>query len=214
MSFKCVQINVNHSWSAFDLLKQHVLESAISLAVISEPPNDVATSNRWFSSSDKLAAIFWNPDSSITNICRQVRSGVGFVAVKYDKFNVLSCYISPNASIRIFEDILENISGCIRAFSGPFIIGGDFNAHSVLWGSSNANRRGALMERWAASGGLCIVNKCGAYTCIRPQGSSVVDLTFVSYGILDRIFNWRIREDLESLSDHLYINFEISNVNK
>jgi len=69
------------------------------------------------------------------------------------------------------------------------------------------------MERWVASNGLCLMNKYGAYTCIRPQGSSIVDLTFVSHVIIDCIGNWRIREDLESLSDHLYINFEIIQAN-
>jgi len=122
MSFKCIQINLNHSWSAFDLLKQQVFESAIGLVIVSEPPYNVAISNRWFASTDKLAAILWNPDSSIPNICRLVRSGDGFVAVKCDKFYILSCYISPNVSVRIFENILDSISECTRVLPGPFVI--------------------------------------------------------------------------------------------
>ncbi|XP_025262754.1 uncharacterized protein LOC112637374, partial [Camponotus floridanus] len=216
MSFKFVQVNLNHSWTAFDLLKQNVLESEIKLSIISEPPINVMSSNCWFPSLDKLAAIYWNLDSpKLTgDMCRLVRSGVGFVAIKCNKFYVLSCYISPNVTTMVFEDILESINCCMNALPGPFIIGGDFNAHSVLWGSSHTNRRGALLERWAASGDLRLINKDGAFTCIRPQGSSVVDLTWASSGIFERISNWRVREDLESLSDHLYVNFEVLDKNK
>lgn len=127
---------------------------------------------------------------------------------------MISCYISPNVTTKIFEDILENINNCVHAHSGPFIIGGDFNAYSALWGSSITNRRGALIERWAASHDFRLLNKYGVFTCIRSQGSSIVDLTWASYGLLARISNWRVREDIEPLSDHLYINFEILDENR
>lgn len=140
MSLRCVQANLNHSWTAFDLLKQHIAESEIRLSIISEPPTNIEASNRWFLSHDKLAAIIWNPDNSIGNYCR-LKSAVGFVLIKYGKLYVISCYISPNVTIKIFEDILENINNCVRALPDPFIIGGDFNAYSVLWGSSVTNRR-------------------------------------------------------------------------
>lgn len=70
------------------------------------------------------------------------------------------------------------------------------------------------MKRWAVSRDLRLLNKGGVFTCVRPQGCSVVDLTWASFGILERISNWRVREDLESLSEHLYINFEVLDENK
>ncbi|KMQ95342.1 reverse transcriptase [Lasius niger] len=46
-------------------------------------------------------------------------------------------------------------------------------------------------------------------TCVRPQGSSIVDLTWASPDTMSFIEEWKVREDLESLSDHLYISFKL-----
>lgn len=46
-------------------------------------------------------------------------------------------------------------------------------------------------------------------TCVRPQGFSVVDLTWSSPDLLPLIDNWQVREDMEWLSDHVCINFNV-----
>lgn len=206
---KCIQINLNRSWGAYDLLKQRILESKMGLAILSEPPNNIVDSNRWFCSTDRLAAILWNVESSKGYICRLIKKGIGFVAVRYGNINVISCYISPNVTMIMFEDMLEDINNCVSALTGPCIIGGDFNAKSVLWGSPDTNRRGELLERWTASYDLRLLNEAGVFTCIRPQGSSVVDLTWISPVLIGRVVKWSVRGDLESLSDHLYVEFGI-----
>lgn len=209
MSVKVIQINLNRSWYAFDLLKQRIFENRTGLAIISEPPTNVVETNRWFVSTDKLSAILWNVENSEGCICRKIKSSNGFVIVKYGEIYVISCYISPNVSTMIFEDILEDINGCIRTLPGPFVVCGDFNAKSAFWGSPDTNRRGDLLERWAASFDFRLLNWAGVHTCVRAQGSSVIDLTWVSSHILERITGWIVRNDLESLSDHLYVDFNI-----
>ncbi|KAL6416661.1 hypothetical protein ACFW04_013267 [Cataglyphis niger] len=47
-------------------------------------------------------------------------------------------------------------------------------------------------------------------TCVRPQGSSIVDLTWTSPDLIRFVRNWRVEGEVESLSDHLYISFELS----
>lgn len=45
---RIIQINVNCSWGAFDLLKQHMVESKIGLALISEPPVRLKNSSTYY----------------------------------------------------------------------------------------------------------------------------------------------------------------------
>lgn len=46
-------------------------------------------------------------------------------------------------------------------------------------------------------------------TCIRHNGSSVVDLTWVFPNLAPKILDWRVLDDYETLSDHQYIRFEV-----
>lgn len=63
-SVKIVQININCSWGAFDLLKQRMLEADIGLALISETPRGLVNSNTCFLSAEGIAAVLWRPDGT------------------------------------------------------------------------------------------------------------------------------------------------------
>ncbi|KMQ82644.1 reverse transcriptase [Lasius niger] len=89
------------------------------------------------------------------------------------------------------------------------IVGGDFNAKSVLWGARNTDGRGRLLASWAAERDLRVANVGNRPTCVRPQETSVVDITWVSPDLLPFIGDWRVEEGIESLSDHLYISFSL-----
>jgi len=152
----------------------------------------------------------WNVDASNNNICKLIGSGTGFVIVKIREINVASCYVSPNVNVSVFENFLDELGNYLTILNGPILIGGDLNAKSSLWNPSVTDRRGALLERFAASYDLRLLNQSGVFTCVRPQGRSVIDLTWVTPNFMSSIQNWSVREDLESLSDHLYIDIEIS----
>lgn len=62
----------------------------------------------------------------------------------------------------------------------PIMVAGDFNAKSPVWGSPRQNRRGEVLIEWAAVLGLCVLNMGSRSTCVRPQGESIVDLTWVT----------------------------------
>lgn len=185
------------------------MESDVGLS-ISEPPGNVAESDCWFISKDNLVAVLWNVECSGDKMCKKTRSRKGFVVVKFGEINVISCYISPNISTVIFENILDDLSNSLKTLTGPVLIGGDFNSKSRLWGSSRTERRGTLLESFSASFDLRLLNQYGVPTCVRPQGVSVVDLTWVTPSFLGLTQNWIVRDDLESLSDHLYIDFRIT----
>ncbi|KMQ89040.1 reverse transcriptase [Lasius niger] len=108
-----------------------------------------------------------------------------------------------------FREFLEELSGAVRALSGKIILCGDFNSKSSHWGSPITNNRGDEVERWVAANDLRIANVGNAPTCVRPQGSSIIDLTWVSLQAIGLIGDWSVREDVETLSDHSYITFSV-----
>ncbi|XP_029172845.1 uncharacterized protein LOC114941855 [Nylanderia fulva] len=106
-----------------------------------------------------------------------------------------------------FDAFIDNLDGIIKQIRSRIIICGDFNAKSHLWGSKTTDKRGRLIDLLASSNGLSLVNIGDLPTCIRPQGSSVIDLTWASHDMLSNICDWKVRNDMESLSDHVYITF-------
>lgn len=80
-----------------------------------------------------------------------------------------------------------------------------------MWGSAAFNWRGRLLEDWIAERDLCVVNIGSTPTCVRPQGSSVIDITISSPELFSRIVSWKVLEEVTSLSDHCYVYYEIVN---
>lgn len=68
------------------------------------------------------------------------------------------------------------------------------------------------MEECAAQFDFRLANVGNCPTCIRPQSSSIIDFTWVSPGLIRRVREWRVRHDILSLSNHLYITFCVSEV--
>lgn len=208
MEVKTLQCNLNRSWGAYDLLKQYVSEENIGLVIISEPPRGIGMSNTWLASDDGLAAILWRAGCTQGYICRLRYRKRNIIATDFGDMAIISCYISPNVRIASFYKFLQDLESCVSNFSGRgVIIAGDFNA--ALWGASRTDRRGELLERLVASYDLTILSKKNQFTCIRPQGSSIVDLILITSRLINRAVRWRVCDDAETLSDHRYIRFSL-----
>lgn len=54
---------------------------------------------------------------------------------------------------------------------------------------------------------MATMNEGTEPTCIRSNGTSIVDLTMASHGAARKITEWRVRGELESLSDHVYVTY-------
>lgn len=89
------------------------------------------------------------------------------------------------------------------------IIGSDTNAHHTLWGSSNINDRGSKLAEFLACTNLEILNIGTEPTFVTRSRSEVLDVTFSSIDIVDRILNWHVSPE-ETLSDHKEIVFDIA----
>ena len=68
-------------------------------------------------------------------------------------FTICSIYLTPNETIT--KPTLENI---INQLPRPFLLVGDFNAHSPEWGDSRLDGRGKLIESLLADTDLILLN--------------------------------------------------------
>lgn len=204
---RILQLNVNHSWGVQDLLMQRLTEGRFGIGIISEPRR-IPENTMWFGDSDKVAAVFWDP-REIASHCSLLHQGNGFVVVGNEQLIVISCYVSPRTRSWEFQEFLDRVTDCIERFNGvEMIVAGDFNAKSVLWGERMGNIKGRLLEQWANRHELRLANVGNQPTCVRPQGESRVDLTWSTPGLIDRIRDWEVLDEV-SLSDHLYIVYNV-----
>ena len=117
---------------------------------------------------------------------------------------VASIYLSPSVNINK-NSLLEVIDQLPR----PFLILGDFNAKSPLWGSDILDSRGKIIEDILSDMDLCILNT-GSPTFISSSYStgSHIDLSVCDPSLfLD--FSWRTNDDLCG-SDHfpIFLSFK------
>lgn len=110
----------------------------------------------------------------------------------------------------------RDLKGLIQQLSGSAFIGGDFNAHSTLWGSNNTDRRGRIIVDTVREENLVILNDksdthfstLGTYTAI--------DISMATPTLAQGL-EWYLHQDLEC-SDHFPIlvasDIEIAKVRK
>ncbi|XP_024894184.1 uncharacterized protein LOC112468979 [Temnothorax curvispinosus] len=207
----CLQLNLNGSKEAQDLLVHHSREMGAAVCAISEPARSHSPYQLWFHSHNGLAAIYVNNRATTRPATLEAR-GRHCVLIRLGEFYFLSCYISPNVDLPAFSDFLEELSticSCV-AHNNRLVICGDFNAHSVSWGSNTSNVRGDALEELASQLDWRLANRGDHPTFSSHQGTSIVDLTWTSPDLFNRVRNWSVREDLKSMSDHLYISFEVA----
>lgn len=167
------------------------------LCIIAEPAR-CSDHPDWIISGNRLSAIFCsNPDLLVT--IKQFKSGEHFAAVRCGDFYVISCYVSPNSDRNYYLGFLEDLESALLGIANRCILAGDFNAHSVLWGSRLNSVKGDLLREWIACRDLRLMNYGNIPTCVRPQGSSCVDLTWISADLVGRTLDWMVLEDRETI---------------
>ena len=203
-----LQSNLNHCAGAQDLLLQSVAEWDVDVAVACEPywvpshPNWVVDLKGDVAVLVRTAA---GPPLSM------VERGPGYVVAEWGEYVIIGAYFSPNRTLAEFEVFLDSVRAAVgRLASRPIVFLGDLNAKSRAWGNPATDVRGKAVQVWALLSGLSLLNKGSTQTCVRWQGGSIVDVSFASPALARRVSNWRVMEGTETLSDHLYIRFEVS----
>ena len=70
------------------------------------------------------------------------------------KVTICSIYLPPSDTLS--KNALVNL---IDQLAHPFMLVGDFNGHSKVWGCSDTNDRGEIIEDVIAENDLCLLNK-------------------------------------------------------
>ncbi|XP_071650764.1 uncharacterized protein [Temnothorax longispinosus] len=184
-------------------------EHGCGLGVIAEPYRVPQNHPLWAVSECGNSAITWRlTDEPVA--CSKIGAGNGFVVVRWDRAYVAGVYVSSAVDAASFERSLNDLKIILdRVLPAQVMVAGDFNAKSALWGSPVTDRRGRILECWAASLGLVVLNRGGVQTCVRHQGGSVIDLTWATPDLARRVSEWRVAEEIESLSDHLFIEMSL-----
>lgn len=203
MNIQFLQLNLNGNWAAQQLLGQVAAQRGADLLLLSEPFVR-GGSDRWCYSLDRKASLGISPGSGL--IHDENGSGQGFAWMRFGDLSVFSCYWRPGSTLQEYAYFLGDLEDAIRARGdSKLVIGGDFNAWNVEWGSRTNNPRGDLLADFAASLGLSLCNTGNAPTFVRGDATSVIDVTF-SRGV--EISGWEVLDEL-SLSDHLYVAYGI-----
>lgn len=194
---KLMQLNVNRSRGAHDLLYASAIQAQVDVLIVSEPNRRVASGEMWRTDEDSDCAIVILSGEAVLNS----GCGHGYVWVDLGDMRVFSCYFSPNRPLRELEGGLENLSRAIETGRRKVIVGGDFNAKSPEWGGAFEDNRGSLLADWATTQNLHCLNSGTSPTFERGTYGSVLDVTFSTECLARNLCYWRVLQK-ETLSDH------------
>lgn len=189
-----------------DMMEVTAQKIKADILICSEPNKLKATSSGWFMDSSKDTGIITSSNIRI----EESGSGQGFVWIKTSSLNIYATYISPNCTIDVFEQFINDLRMSMRQRRGKCIVMGDFNSKHSVWGSSRSDVRGRKIIEWTAADTLCIHNDGVTPTYRNGEKISYIDLTITTADIAHRVSGWKVREDLDSLSDHNYIEVSIT----
>jgi len=120
------------------------------------------------------------------------------------KYTVCSLYL-PHipVSLREIEDL-------VRQLPTPFLLLGDMNAKSTMWGGETTDQRGHIFEQLLLNHSLCILNDLTpTHYHVQTNSSSIIDLSIVSADCAQD-FTYSVLSSLNG-SDHYPIKLSIVN---
>ena len=196
------QINLNHCDAAQQLLWQSTTETMCDVAIIAEPYRVPPDNGNWVVDAAGIAAIQVMGRYPIQEVV--ARSHEGFVIVKINGIFVCSCYAPPRWTMEKFHQMLDGLTGEL-ATRRPIVIGGDFNAWAVDWGSRCTNARGYSLLEALAKLDVSLANEGTISTFRRDSRESIIDVTFCSPSLVANM-NWRVCEGYTH-SDHQAIRY-------
>jgi len=108
-------------------------------------------------------------------------------------------------SLLEYRDILSRLERSIRSAPGSIVLAGDFNAKFSDWGCPSNDQRGEDLSDMIHATGLVTWNLSNKPTF---GSKSILDVTFCSPDLVSKMDGWCVL-DIESLSDHNYIQFHL-----
>ena len=119
------------------------------------------------------------------------------------QYTICSLYLPHSVITR------QEIENLIRQLHKPFLILGDFNAKSPIWGETRSDNRGKMIENVILNNNVSVLNNGRpTHYHIQNNSHSVIDLSICSSDcFLD--FNYRVLSDLHD-SDHYPVIIEVN----
>ena len=120
----------------------------------------------------------------------------------HKEITICSIYIPDGADFTP-----ATLMGLVNQLPSPFLILGDFNAHSPRWGDPRQDPRGTFIEDFIDHNNVVLMNdKSHTYYNVQNNSTSAIDLSLCSPELfLD--FHWSVQEDLSG-SDHFPITLK------
>ena len=121
------------------------------------------------------------------------------IAVKVSLTKIIAiCFIYITPHTRLDQNDLENL---LIQLPIPYLLIGDFNSHSELWGCSDKNDKGKVIEDFIMANDLCLmINKHSTYLHPASGTYTALDLS-VCHPSLYLDFDWSVCDGLHG-SDH------------
>ena len=209
---KFLQLNCHHSKVAMALLTKKMGQEKSIIALITEPwhgrqkkVTGLPNGDRYYEESGRAAIVCQNVKSwPVPELTNKDMVTVNIVLENGKRAMVSSVYWDI-----LNEEIPRGLSKLAKIREVPVIIGMDSNAHSVIWGSNETNRRGETMESFLLEHDLKILNEGNKPTFEGGMGSSIIDITIGNSRGEQIIQDWKVEEE-DFGSDHNAISFQIS----
>lgn len=235
-SFNLIQVNLNKSVHASNNLSDKFIKDKLDIALIQEPRGN---EKRILGLKGGTTVCDFD-GTHVPRACILVRKGIVFfmlrefsdrdlIAINLNvllngsklKLTIASGYHAKET--QIITGKLEKLSQYCTSEGRQLIYGCDSNAHNKFWSDTKTDARGNEFLSFIALNKFEILNRGAAKTfsrCVTKQGSrilpqpifqeSCIDLTVVTACLEDKILDWEVLEE-DTMSDHKYIRFSISN---
>ncbi|XP_035224869.1 uncharacterized protein LOC118197469 [Stegodyphus dumicola] len=158
--------------------------------------------------SPRAIIVSCNPDWSPTIISLDQDNVAILLEVHSLSIILASNYSPPTAEIGPTTRFIQRI---LHQFRIPdMIFAGDFNSHNTAWGYHTTDPKGRELEDFLSSSNLIVQNTAEAppsFDRVFAQGWP--DLTLTTLHAAPLLQDWKVEED-ESLSDHKFITFSLS----
>lgn len=211
-----LQINLNHCKDANTNLVTYITENKIDIIALQDPylrnKNLFGFPLDWIkhSSENGSAWIVVANKSLIVNKQQSFRSSA-FITVQTNNSTYIigSQYCPPSENLKLNLD--EWIGPLITAKNDKILIMGDFNASSPQWSKNNLNIRGRILQSFLTQHGLTVFNDPNSPpTFSRNNKFGWIDLLLTTNSLKNDITNWKVLNNIDSLSDHFYVTFNLN----
>lgn len=220
-----VQVNLHHAKAATAKFTKIILERNIKVALIQEPylvKGRVAglsglkgTLHYDKYSNKSRACIYVSKDVSSFQLWNYTSQDMTAVKIKLQDrqmrkdYTFVSCYLPYEESNPVSTELASFVTYA-EGEHLDFIIGMDANAHHSTWGSSDTNNRGEFLFQFISNHNLVTLNVGNKPTFVNRIRTEVIDITITTQGMIKHIHEWKVLDQIVSLSDHNYISFNVN----